>query len=407
MRTIVTAAILGGLLLATAPAAAQTGGNLPPTPPGDLRVVDVTPFSVVLAWDASTDDRDGGRLSYTVYGPADGPFGDQWAWAYETTSTTVERLTPGTTYTFTVRAMDSWAQESEPSEPVTVRTEEIDPLPVPTNVRVTRNATGTEVDLAFDAADDPRVAFYNIKRDGRQVGFAWPHDKTFTATGLDPDTTYEFAVAAVMSNHFEGPLSAPARVTTARDSLAPTAPRRLTVLDRTGTSVDLQWERATDNVAVAEYVVSDGSTTRTVPAQPRSLVTSFVFTGLAPETSFTFTVRARDAAGNLSPPSNVQAIATGVDPDTEPPAPVTGLQATLFEGEGIEVSWNPSTDNVTLQRALRYRISFENGASTVLDGTSFEGFRDGSAQQLFGCVPTVRAIDRAGNESEPRSTRVC
>jgi chitodextrinase len=400
MRKLGLTVILGGLLFTAAPASAQVE-NRPPTAPGNLRAVDVTPFSVDLAWNASTDDRDGSRLSYTVYGPADGTFGDQWGWAYESTSTTVDRLTPGTTYTFTVRAMDSWAQESPHSRPVTVTTDAIDPLPVPTNVRSTRNTTGTEVDLAFDAPADPRVAFYNIKRDGEQIGFTW--DKTFTATRLDPETTYDFTVTSVMSNHFEGPPSAPARVTTARDTVAPAAPRRLTIVDRTGISVDLEWDRASDNVAVTEYVVSNGSTTRTLPAV--GFRPTFAFTGLAPETSFTFTVRARDAAGNLSPPSDAQTIATGVHPDTDPPAPVTGLAVEVFYEEAFLVTWNASTDNVTLQPRLRYRISFENGRSTVIDGTSFLTMLDGSG--LFGCEPTVRAIDRAGNESEPRSVRWC
>jgi chitodextrinase len=317
----------------------------------------------------------------------------------------VDRLTPGTTYTFTVRAMDSWAQESPPSEPVTVTTEAIDPLPAPTDVRVMRNETGTEVDLAFDGVDDPRVAFYNIKRDGEQIGFVWPGDERFTATRLDPETTYEFSVASVLSNHFEGPLSQPLRVTTARDSVAPTAPQRLAILDRTGTSVDLRWERATDNHRVTEYVVSNGSTTRTVPVQLGKISLSFSFDGLAPETPFTFTVRARDASGNLSPPSNAQSIATGIDPDNVPPAPVTGLRANVFGPEEFELFWNASTDNVTLQPRLRYRLSFENGSSILLDGTAFFAFRDGVSP--FGCVPTVRAVDRAGNESEPRSIRVC
>ena len=120
MRGIVVAMTIGGLLLAAAPASAQQ--NAPPTAPGNPRVVEVTPFDVELEWDASRDDRDGEQLSYTVYGPPDGEFGDQWGWAYATTSTTVDRLSPGTTYTFTVRASDSWAFQSPHSAPVTVTT---------------------------------------------------------------------------------------------------------------------------------------------------------------------------------------------------------------------------------------------------------------------------------------------
>jgi chitodextrinase len=391
-----------------APAAAQD--NRPPTAPGNLRVVDVTAFSAELAWDASTDDRDAAdSLSYTVIGPPDGPFGDQWGWTYGQTATTVHRLRPGTTYTFTVQAMDSWAQVSSPSNAVTITTDSIAPLPVPSNVRATRNVTGTEVELAFEAAPDPRVVQYHIWRDGRQVGFAFPDNRTFTATGLEPETAYDFTVTSVMLgdlDYFDGVHSAPARITTARDSVAPTAPRFLRILDRTGTSVSLHWGTATDKVGVREFVVSNGSVTRTVPAGHRLADTEFEFTGLQPETSFTFTVRARDAAGNLSAPSTPQTIATGVHPDIQPPAPVAGLQG-FFTGDEVFVSWNRSTDNVTLQSALRYRLQFEDGSSILQNQVEFFGSPFMPPPVAFGCVPTVRAVDRAGNESAPRSLNLC
>jgi chitodextrinase len=308
--------------------------------------------------------------------------------------------------------MDSWAALSPPSNAVTITTDEVAPLPVPTGVRATRNATGTEVDLAFDAAPDSRVALYHIWRDGRQVGFTFPGDHTFTATGLEPETAYDFTVTSAMSGdleYFDSAHSAPARVTTVRDSVAPTAPDFLAVDDRTGTSVFLRWGTAGDNVGVTEFVVSNGSTTRTVPLGRDGAwnQTQFEFTGLAPETSFTFTVRARDAAGNLSAPSAPRTIATGVHPDTEPPAPVTGLQGMSEPDFFVFVSWAPSTDNVTLPGGLRYRLQFEEGPSIVLNHTTFSAERDMGGPQLFGCMPTVRAIDRAGNESPPRTVNIC
>jgi chitodextrinase len=407
---IVFAVVLATLAFA-GPAAAQD--NRPPTAPGNLRVVDVDAFSAELRWNASTDDRDGAdRLSYIVFGPPDGTFGDQWGWAHGQTGTTVDRLRPGTSYTFTVRAMDSWAQLSPQTNSVTITTDAIDPLPVPTNVRTTRNVTGTELELAFDAAEDPRVALYHIWRDGEQFGFAWPGQRTFTATGLEPQTEYDFTVTSAMVggiDYFDGAHSAPARITTAPDGVAPGRPSFLAVDDRTGTSVFLRWGPATDNVGVTEFVVSDGSITRTVPVGRDASwnQTQLEFTGLSPETSYTFTVRARDAAGNLSAPSAPRTIATGVHPDTEPPAPVTGLQGMAEPDFFVFVSWAPSTDNVTLPGGLRYRLHFEDGPSIVLNHTTFSAERDMPGPQLFGCFPTVRAIDRAGNESAPRSVNIC
>jgi hypothetical protein len=63
-------------------------------------------------------------------------------------------------------------------------------------------------------------------------------------------------------------------------------------------SITLAWQPATDNVGVTGYeVLRNGNVVGTAPA------TTFTDTGLASGTAFTYTVRARDAAGNLSPAS--------------------------------------------------------------------------------------------------------
>jgi chitodextrinase len=86
---------------------------------------------------------------------------------------------------------------------------------------------------------------------------------------------------------------------TGGDTQAPTAPSNLRVTATTASNVSWAWNASTDNVGVARYEVvqnaavvgGDGSTT-------------FTATNLSPRTSYTFTVRARDAAGNISSPSN-------------------------------------------------------------------------------------------------------
>jgi hypothetical protein len=82
------------------------------------------------------------------------------------------------------------------------------------------------------------------------------------------------------------------------DTQAPTTPTTLTAGTTTGTSVVLTWNAATDNVGVAGYDILRGGTVVATSATP-----SYTDTGLTPETGYTYTVRARDAAGNLSSPS--------------------------------------------------------------------------------------------------------
>ncbi|WP_245633905.1 discoidin domain-containing protein [Amycolatopsis jejuensis] len=81
------------------------------------------------------------------------------------------------------------------------------------------------------------------------------------------------------------------------DTQAPTAPSNLTA-DPSASSVALSWAAATDNVSVSGYdVLRDGNVVAT------SATTSYTDSGLKPDTDYTYTVRARDAAGNTSPVS--------------------------------------------------------------------------------------------------------
>jgi aryl-phospho-beta-D-glucosidase BglC (GH1 family) len=91
------------------------------------------------------------------------------------------------------------------------------------------------------------------------------------------------------------------------DTSAPTVPTGLTVGATTASSVSLSWAAATDNVGVTSYqVLRDGAIVGT------SATTSFTDSGLAAATDYTYAVRARDAAGNVS------ASSTAVTATTEP-----------------------------------------------------------------------------------------
>lgn len=93
---------------------------------------------------------------------------------------------------------------------------------------------------------------------------------------------------------------------TRRDTRPPTAPTGLTAYGVTGTSVNLTWGASTDNVGVVGYDLYLG----------RSLVRSVTGTtatvaDLVTGTAYTFVVRARDAAGNVSAASAPARATTG------------------------------------------------------------------------------------------------
>ncbi|MBV1855956.1 DUF4832 domain-containing protein, partial [Catellatospora tritici] len=125
------------------------------------------------------------------------------------------------------------------------------------------------------------------------------------------------------------------------DCAAPSVPTGLAVTARTDTSVSLSWSASTDNVGVTGYqVLRDG----VVAGSPTG--TTFTDTGRSPGNTYQYTVRALDAAGNVSGQSAaVSATTTGCSGDcTAPSAPV--LSSTGKSDTTVSLSWTASTDNV-------------------------------------------------------------
>ncbi|WP_084262515.1 glycosyl hydrolase family 18 protein [Actinomadura formosensis] len=89
------------------------------------------------------------------------------------------------------------------------------------------------------------------------------------------------------------------------DTQAPTAPSGLTSTGKTATSVSLSWNAATDNVGVTGYDVYNGGTKATSVTG-----TGATIGRLSAKTAYTFTVKAKDAAGNTSPASNSVSVTT-------------------------------------------------------------------------------------------------
>ncbi|WP_299252717.1 GEVED domain-containing protein [uncultured Aquimarina sp.] len=93
------------------------------------------------------------------------------------------------------------------------------------------------------------------------------------------------------------------------DTEVPTDPTNLTASNITAGTAILNWTASTDNVGVAQYTISiDGSVVGT------SATTDFNVTGLSPLTSYTASVSAEDAAGNVS--GNATTTFTTIDGST-------------------------------------------------------------------------------------------
>ncbi|WP_327001743.1 DUF4832 domain-containing protein [Dactylosporangium sp. NBC_01737] len=178
--------------------------------------------------------------------------------------------------------------------------------PTPPTLTAT-GVTGTSVALAWSGAtDNVAVTGYQVRRDGTVVATVTGTSYTDTAV---PTGSHAYTVTA---RDAAGNTSAASNTVTVgvgcTDCTAPSAPTGLAVTATTPTSIALSWSPATDNVGVTGYLVFRNGTQVAAPAG-----TSYTDTGLAGG-SYTYTVRARDAAGNLSPASAPLTAATATPP---------------------------------------------------------------------------------------------
>jgi chitinase len=269
----------------------------------------------------------------------------------------------------------------------------------PGNFRVTAK-TQTTVSLAWNASTDNSGSVTYLVRmwqEGRYVTIATlPRTQTtYTKTGLIPNVQYFFHVEAVDPSGNKT-FSDGAVVTTDRDRTAPSAPAGLRVTRVTASQVDLAWNASSDDTGIRAYLVTvsphDGNLSFTGP-------TTATIVGLAPRTTYTFTVKAQDLGYNFSPVSAPTSATTLASTDVTPPSAPTNLFVTDNSCAEVGLRWTQSTDDQDPQSAIRYRI-FINGVLDPLGtpigvGRTITYGVDG--ENTF----ELRAVDSAGNVSPP------
>ncbi|MGE7926013.1 lytic polysaccharide monooxygenase [Viridibacillus arvi] len=183
------------------------------------------------------------------------------------------------------------------------------------------------------------------------------------------------------------------------DTEAPTQPQRIHVAKITANSVKLNWETSTDNVGVKEYqVLRDGKVVGTVPG------TTFTDEKLTANTEYTYTVKAVDAAGNVSQESEPVITKTGNEvPDTEVPTQPKGLHSMGETSSSVNLMWSTSEDNIAVDHYVVYRET-SNGQMIVVGTSNTTSFMDKSLQSNTTFKYTVTAVDAAGNESIKSNT---
>ncbi len=271
----------------------------------------------------------------------------------------------------TARAYDGTGNISADSNTITIQNGDQQVPTTPTNVSATAPAYNKVVLSWTASTDNIGVAGYTIQRNGAfltTVGTAGYQDTT-----VFPDATYNYQVSAYDAAGNKSALSTTATIQTpgAPDAQAPSVPTGLNAAVVSATQINVSWQASTDNIGVLNYDVYRGSTKIATVSS-----TSFGDTGLQAGTAYTYSVRARDAAGNVSTAS------AGVTATTQAQqaasiirgrvtnnlsSPINGARVMVPIGKKNKIVTRTLTDgsySLTLKSGGRYSVTYSKRGYT-------------------------------------------
>ena len=264
----------------------------------------------------------------------------------------------------------------------------------PTNLRVTA-VSAYSVSLAWNpSTDNVGVTRYVVccSSGGRSQDLPAPASSGVFTAGVEPNRAQTVRIYAVdAANNWSHPSNFVTATTTA-DTIPPTTPL-VSVTGVGPTHVALTWA-ATDNGPNIWYHVRVNGTQ--VMTATRN--TAQVFPLLTPETSYTFSVQARDFSNNVSAFSEPLSATTPPPNPDDVTAPTTPSLGTGYvEGCEVQLVWTESTDDFDPQFAIEYEI-YLNGVhveSSALRFTNRVVYANQNGLNTFA----VAAVDSAGNRS--------
>ena len=271
-----------------------------PSAPTNVVVTDVTTTTAKVTWSEATDNV--AVVGYNVY-LNEKKINET---LISTTEYDLTALTEETNYSVKVTAVDAAENESERSEAATFttpKTQDTEAPSVPAGVAAS-DVTQTGAKITWTAStDNVGVAGYNVYLGESKVNTSPVTVTEYDLTGLTANTEYTVTVSAVDAAGNESARSEAATFTTLeaeeeKDNEAPSVPAGVTASDVTQTGAKITWTASADNVGVAGYNVYVDETKVNTDKLVEGL--ELELTGLAPETEYTVTVSAVDAAGNES-----------------------------------------------------------------------------------------------------------
>ena len=174
---------------------AEIPDTTPPTSPSGLAAQIQSCTQMALGWNSATDIGGSGIRGYQLY--TNGRFYREIF--HPATSFVISNLTPSAANTFFVRAVDAAGVQSPTGDSIRITNVSCDTLPPtkPAGLRVTSLAS-SQISLSWEPSSGQTgnvVRSYQVYRNGNLLPGV--RRTTFTDTGLTPETSYCYTVAAM------------------------------------------------------------------------------------------------------------------------------------------------------------------------------------------------------------------
>jgi chitodextrinase len=241
------------------------------------------------------------------------------------------------------------------------------------------NQTISTIGISWNPNTEEDLDFYEIVVNGSIVGTTT--DTSYIITDRISGYNYEITLYAYDNSTNR---SDPSTIYVFIPDQEP--PSQVTGLVATAVSdsyLTIQWNPATDNVAVSHYNIYRNGTLHNTTTN-----TFFNDTGLDYEVTYVYSVEAVDTSDLVGLMSSDLTLTTA---DTSPPSQVTGLQAFNITTDSLDLIWEAATDDFGIAYYLVYR-----DGEIVANVTSLS-FSDVGLNNDTTYIYQVRAVDTSSN----------
>ena len=348
-----------------------------PTTPDNVKAVVFSESTIKLSWNASEN-----TISYNIYNGE-----DVVATSITETTYMVENLTPGTTYCFTIVAVNEEKVSAKSSE-VCATTKAAAPitLAAPTNLKAELLVDEAKIKLTWDAVENAKL--YQVYKNNVLLEEHYPETNCQITHELQSGKEYCFEVIALCDD-IVSPKSEPACVTMGVEEGVekPATPQNFTIKALVPGELALSWDAV---AGATEYNIYEADTLIGIVT-----VTNVDIDGLGSEKEYCFEVTAVNTGGESYRTDKVCETTLKIEEPVVLAAPQNLTAEALIHNE-IRLSWD------SVAGATGYKVyQFEELLGEVKNTTADIYSLADSTQYCF----KVTAINATG-ESE-KSNEAC